>query len=89
MKKVYSAKDIDDLHRGGGLGNIPADAILTPSARDRMNELGVERGKRNGSPVKSGVNDDGIDSSIRASSPKADLERLFNSPAVHALKEQI
>ncbi|MEE2948261.1 MAG: class II aldolase/adducin family protein, partial [Verrucomicrobiota bacterium] len=65
------------------------DAILTPSARDRMNELGVERGKRNGSPVKSGVNDDGIDSSIRASSPKADLERLFNSPAVHALKEQI
>ena len=89
MKKVYSAKDIDDLHRGGGLGNIPADAILTPSARDRMNELGVERGKRNGSPVKSGVNDDGIDSSIRASSPKADLERLFNSPAVQALKEQI
>jgi len=89
MKKVYSAKDIDDLHRGGGLGNIPADAILTPSARDRMNELGVDRAKRNGSPVKSGVNDDGIDSSIRASSPKADLERLFNSPAVHALKEQI
>ena len=89
MKKVYSAKDIDELHRGGGLGNIPSDAILTPSARDRMNELGVARAKRNGSPAKGGDSDGGIDPSIRASSPKADLERLFNCPAVHELKEQI
>ena len=89
MKKVYSAKDIDELHRGGGLGNIPSDAILTPSARDRMNELGVARAKRNGSPAKGRDNDGGIDPSIRASSPKADLERLFNCPAVHELKEQI
>ena len=89
MKKVYSAKDIDELHRGGGLGNIPSDAILTPSARDRMNELGVARAKRNGSPAKGRDSDGGIDPSVRASSPKADLERLFNCPAVHELKEQI
>ena len=89
MKKVYSAKDIDELHRGGGLGNIPSDAILTPSARDLMNELGVARAKRNGSPAKGRDSDGGIDPSIRASSPKADLERLFNCPAVHELKEQI
>ena len=89
MKKVYSAKDIDELHRGGGLGNIPSDAILTPSARDRMNELGVARAKRNGSPAKGQDSDGGIDPSVRASSPKADLERLFNCPAVHELKEQI
>ena len=87
MKKVYSARDIDDLHRGGGMGSIPAGAILTPSARDRMKELGVA--KHNGSPARGGTSDDGIDASVRASSPKADLERLFNSPAVHALKEQI
>ena len=89
MKNVYSAKDIDELHRGGGFGNIPSDAILTPSARDRMNELGVARAKRNGSPAKGGDSDGGIDPSVRASSPKADLERLFNCPAVHELKEQI
>ena len=89
MKKVYSARDIDELHRGGGLGDIPANAILTPSARDRMKELGVATAKRNGSPAKGGGSDGGIDPSVRASSPKADLERLFNCPAVHELKEQI
>ena len=89
MKKVYSARDIDELHRRGGLGNIPSDAILTPSARDRMKELGVATAKRNGSPAKGGGSDGGIDPSVRASSPKADLERLFNCPAVHELKEQI
>ena len=45
--------------------------------------------KRNGSPAKGGGIDGGIDPSVRASSPKADLERLFNCPAVHELKEQI
>ena len=54
MKKVYSARDIDELHRGGGLGSIPSDAIITPSARDRMKELGADKAKRNGSPAKGG-----------------------------------
>ena len=95
MKKVYSVKDIDDLHRSGALGSIPADAVITPSARDRLNELGVQRARRSGaSPVAAsaggGSGDErGIDQSVRANSPKADLERLFNSPAVHELKEQI
>ena len=91
MKKVYSVKDIDDLHRSGALGSIPADAVITPSARDRLNELGVQRARRSGaSPVAAsaggGSGDErGIDQSVRANSPKADLERLFNSPAVHEL----
>jgi L-fuculose-phosphate aldolase len=96
MKKVYSVKDIDELHRSGALGSIPANAVITPSARDRLNELGVERAKRaGGSPVRAvsssagPVDDRGIDQSVRANSPKADLERLFKSPEVHELKEQI
>ena len=96
MKKVYSVKDIDDLHRSGALCSIPADAVITPSARDRLNELGVQRARRTGaapasaSPAVGGSVDVlGIDQSVRANSPKADLERLFNSPAVHELKEQI
>ena len=32
MKKVYSVKDIDDLHRSSALGSIPADAVITPTA---------------------------------------------------------
>ena len=39
MKKVYSLKDIDELQRKGGLDGIPNDAIITPSARDRLKEF--------------------------------------------------
>jgi len=39
MKKVYSLKDIDELQRKGGLDGIPTDAIITPSARDRLKEF--------------------------------------------------
>ena len=96
MKKVYSVKDIDDLHRSSALGSIPADAVITPSARDRLNELGVQRARRTGAALASAssagggsVDERGIDQSVRANSSKADLERLFKSPAVHELKEQI
>ena len=96
MKKVYSVKDIDDLHRSSALGSIPADAVITPSARDRLNELGVQRARRTAAAPASAssagggsVDERGIDQSVRANSSKADLERLFNSPAVHELKEQI
>ena len=39
MKKVYSLKDIDELQRKGELDGIPTDAIITPSARDRLKEF--------------------------------------------------
>ena len=39
MKKVYSLKDIDELERKGGLDGIPTDAIITPSACDRLKEI--------------------------------------------------
>ncbi|MEC8988714.1 MAG: citrate/2-methylcitrate synthase, partial [Verrucomicrobiota bacterium] len=39
MKKVFSLKDIDELQRKGGLDGIPTDAIITPSARDRLKEI--------------------------------------------------
>jgi len=89
MKKVYSARDIDELHIGGGLGSISADAILTPSARDRLKELGNPKPTRPGDASIGGNQKDSIDKSVRANSPKEDLERLFHSPAVRELKEQI
>ena len=39
MKTLYSLKDIDALQRNGGLDSIPNNAILTPSARDRLKEF--------------------------------------------------
>ena len=39
MKKVFSLKDIDELERKGELDGIPTDAIITPSARDRLKEI--------------------------------------------------
>jgi L-fuculose-phosphate aldolase len=96
MKKVYSVKDIEELHRGGGLENIPSNAVITPSARDRLNELDVKLVKRSGGRVSAAtsknngaLDENGIDQSVRANSSKTDIERLFNSPAVHELKEQI
>ena len=39
MKKVFCLKDINELERKGGLDGIPTDAIITPSARDRLKEI--------------------------------------------------
>ena len=43
MKTLYSLKDIDALQRNGGLDGIPTNAILTPSARDRLKELRMSK----------------------------------------------
>ena len=90
MKKVYSVKDIDELHRGGGLESIPSDAVITPSARDRLNELNVDLVKRAGGSISdsisinnAGLDASGIDQSVRANSSKTDLERLFNLSLIH------
>ena len=39
MKSVYCLKDVDELRLNGELDSIPASAILTPSARDRLKEF--------------------------------------------------
>ena len=39
MKTLYTLKDIDELQRNGGLDGISTNAILTPSARDRLKEF--------------------------------------------------
>lgn len=86
MKKVYSQKDIEDLIRQGkGESDLPADAILTPSARDALNELAFGG---NGRPVVQG-SVAAPAKPLNSKSPKAELEAYFNSPAAHALKEQL
>jgi L-fuculose-phosphate aldolase len=81
MKTIISAKEVEELLRnGGGVSSLPADAILTPSARDLLREF-----ENNGARPDSNKSDS--PPSVSASSSK--LETFFNSPEVHALKLQI
>ena len=85
MKKVYSQKDIEDyIRQGRSAKDLPEDAILTPSARDALNDLelsgnGRATGSLTAAPTKP----------LSSKSSKAELEAYFNSPAALALKEQL
>ena len=86
MKTVISAKDIEDLlRRGGDAKNLPADALLTPSARDLLRDLDNRSGSRAGGPAASSVPAQPLNSK----SPKSELEAYFNSPSARTLKEQL
>src|SRR5262245_20029353 len=89
MKTVISAKDIDDIiAKGGNVQSLPADAVLTPSARDRLRDLeGLGQKKpagaaSNGSPAAPAK-------ALTSKSSKAELEAFFNSAYCHNLKEQL
>ena len=84
MKPVVSVKDIEELlSRDGNLRSLPDNAILTPSARDRMRDIqGVTRVRS----ISSGTVPEVTPS---ADSPAGELERFFNSHKLEALKKQI
>src|SRR5438270_3717531 len=85
MKTLISAKDIEDLLRkGGDLKSLPADAILTPSARDRLREFegnGAYRPGNSTAPSSSRP--------INSKSSKSDLDAFFNSSPIQELKAQL
>jgi L-fuculose-phosphate aldolase len=96
MKSIISVRDLREMVRHGqDVKNLPADAILTPSARDLLFELetngatktlvgninsgSIARGERPAPPSKL----------LNSKSPRPELEAFFNSPYAHSLKEQI
>src|SRR5215510_11777623 len=86
MPAVITAKEVEDLiAKGGDPKSLPADAILTPSAKDAIRDhANARRGPggasaTNAAPTKP----------LSSKSSKAELEAFFNSPAAHALKEQL
>ncbi len=95
MKKIISVRDVREMVRNGqDMKNLPADAIVTPSARDLLFELETNGAaktiavKNNGSPV----NGDRLappSRPLNSKSPRSELEAFFNSPYAHSLKEQI
>ncbi len=92
MKTVFSARDIEELlGKGGSVNSIPADAILTPSAKDLLRDLQMRNGRANIVPVSS--NGNGASAAptkqLNSKSPKSELEAFFNSPYCQNLKEQL
>ena len=93
MKNVISLKDLQQMVRNGqSVNNLPADSILTPSARDYLHEVQSGGGVRpaaaapattpSGKPQPPGR-------PLTSKSSKSELEAFFNSPYAHNLKEQI
>lgn len=102
MKQVFSANDIMNLLKSGkGVGSIPADAILTPSARDVLRQHHLEIPRRSDipkgapTPAKEIAPIQGLDNLgkdfihvTKDSAPEL-IQQFFNCPQMHELKEQI
>jgi L-fuculose-phosphate aldolase len=75
------------LRSGKDVRSLPADALLTPSARDLLRELemsGSQSGRRaDGARLSSPA------ARVTSKSSKGEIEAFFNSPAIHDLKLQI
>ena len=97
MSQVISIRDLQDMVRDGrDVKNLPADAIITPSARDYLHDLQKNGGAKNGatSAKPSGGASGGDKFSppakkLDSKSSKAELEAFFNSPYAQNLKEQL
>ena len=84
MKTVISAKDIEDLlQTGGDLNSLPADAVYTPSARDLLRDANSKLPRAAQPPGSVPA------AASSAGAGPADVERLFRSPEILELKEQL
>ena len=93
MPTVITAKDIEQLlGQGGDPSTLPADAILTPSAKDALRDHANRKGR--GPVAASPANPASAAAAVfakpvSATSSPAELEAFFNSPQMQELKEQI
>jgi len=97
MKTVVSARDIEELIRSGGDANsVPADAILTPSARDLLRDLEMEGGGKpklaaaaKAAAAMAADKPQPPAKPLTSQSPKAGLQAFFHSPYCADLKQQL
>jgi L-fuculose-phosphate aldolase len=95
MSRVISIRDLQEMVREGrDLRSLPADAIITPSARDFLNDHQVGGGTKNGAATVSAKPSGGDKAApparpLNSKSSKAELEAFFNSPYAQSLKEQL
>ncbi len=88
MATVITAKDIEArIARGDDPTQLPADALLTPSAKDALRDHANRRGRGSVSPASRTAGT--FAKPVSASSSPEDLEAFFNTPQMQILKEQI
>lgn len=88
MRQVITAADVEQLLRSGqDVAALPADAILTPSARDliRSRRLPARPAAFTPAPAKA---DCGCAHAVDLKDPAA-VERFFHSPALEAIKAKM
>ena len=96
MKTVITARDIEELlAKGGDVRALPADALLTPSARDILRDLETRSAMRPAAAAPAPADASPADgaaapgASLSSKSSRAELEAFFASPYCTGLKEQI
>src|SRR5580692_5768077 len=94
MSRVISIRDLQEMVREGkDVKNLPSDAIITPSARDFLQDLqaggGIKNGASNGSSSSGSDKPSAPAKKLNSKSSKAELEAFFNSPYAQNLKEQL
>src|SRR6266567_3598599 len=98
MKPVISLKDLQEMLRSGKeLRALPADALLTPSARDFLRDLeGHHRSPDRAAEVAGArfslshpMGEGRGEGDVTSQSSPAQIESFFNSPRLQGLKEQI
>ena len=76
------------VRNGQDVRNLPADAILTPSARDLLLEMEI-RGIKPAVPGSSGAGTSAPAKTLSSKSSPSELEAFYNSPYCHNFKLQI
>ena len=95
MKKLYTEKDIEALlAKGGSASDIPAGALLTPSAKDRLKDLEAQPAA--GAPAASGSEPGSVIPDYEyhwtpGSDPKtpAEIEAFYHSPEITRIKKHM
>ena len=89
MKQVISLKDLQEMIRNGqAVASLPADALLTPSARDFLYELEGKGTGGTGDSLKAG-HQTSPGKPLSSRSSKAELEAFFSSAYCHEMKMQL
>ncbi len=91
MKNVISLRDVEQMVRNGqSLNNLPADSILTPSAREFLQDREMNPGASAVAVAAAPTGKPTPPSKLlNSKSSKTELDAFFVSPYAHSLKEQI
>jgi L-fuculose-phosphate aldolase len=89
MKKIISVKDVQDMVRSGqSVSSLPADGLLTPSARDFLRDLESKQSPQHPNAGSAGVS--GPPAKLLSSkSSRSELEAFFESDYCQSLKQQL